>query len=281
MISQSYSCQYAGTSGDQYPSPQGHAPVVQTAAESREDFGRIVRRIMYSNSGQFRALATTSKLTPVNRDWDDCKRLAQEAERTGNFARAEFMWLAALNEAKSFEMGDRRLLITLESLAGLYLSIGRYDQAESFSIKAIETARQNFGNDNLVVASFLNNLAGIYYCQHRYNDAEPICRRLLVLYEKALGPDHDDVGVAANNLAMLYHAQGKLKLAERLYLRAIEIRTKTAMPGDPEVRSMLENYANLLSITGREEVAQQVRRHARGSFVQLPVVPPAPMTFIA
>ncbi len=39
------------------------------------------------------------------------------------------MWLSSLSEAKSFHPHDPRLLVSVENLAGLYASLGRFDQA--------------------------------------------------------------------------------------------------------------------------------------------------------
>ncbi|HEY9784176.1 MAG TPA: tetratricopeptide repeat protein, partial [Candidatus Obscuribacterales bacterium] len=238
--------------------------------EVKEDFGRLIRRIMYSNSGNFQAIVLPDSSSPKviavnNRDWNQYKELAEKAQQQGNFAQAEFMWLAALDEAKNFHASDPRLLISLDNLASLYCSIGRYDQAESFCKRAIDVATRFFGESHTYLAHCLNNLAGIYYHQRRYSEAEPLCRRVLEIYEKAHGEEHPDVGMAVNNLAMLYHVQGKYKLAERLYLRAIDIRTASLEMGHPLIVTLLENYANLLDSTGRHEQAEEVRSEARCS----------------
>lgn len=237
--------------------------------EVKEDFGRLVRRIMYSNSGQFMAIpesvARENVMVVNNRDWSEYKFRAEKAAQQGNYSQAEFMWLAALDEAKNFHPSDPRLLISLDNLASLYCSLGRYDQAECFCRRAIEVAERSFGEDHPYLAHCLNNLAGVYYHQRRYTEAEPICQRLLEIYEKTHGEDHADVGMAANNLAMLYHIQGKYEQAEWLYVRAITIRRRTLQDGHPVLVTLLENYANLLSATGRKDEADETRSVARGS----------------
>ncbi len=247
-------------------------PACSAAASSdpavKEDFGRLVRRIMYSNSGQFAPLREVDTdqgkvLVVHNRDWSQYRQLAMKAQQEGNLSQAEFMWLASLAEAKSFHPHDPRLLVSIENLSGLYASLGRFDQAESYGKQAVDIAMKAFGNDHPNLARCLNNMAGIYYQQARYAEAEPVCRRLLAIYEKNYAADHHDVITATINMAMLYHVQGKYKLAERLYIRVISTGSAELRQNQPQFASLLANYAGLLQATGRKTLAQEVR--TRGS----------------
>jgi tetratricopeptide (TPR) repeat protein len=234
----------------------------------KEDFGRLVRRIQQSNSGQFAPIkeveTDSGKVFVVhNRDWSQYRRLAMQAQEAGNLAQAEFMWLASLGEAKAFHQHDPRLMVSIESLTCLYASLGRFDQAESFGKQSVEIALQAFGNDHPNLARCLNNLAGLYYQQGRYAEAEPICRRLLAINEKNYPPEHPDVITATTNLAMLYHVQGKYKLAERLYIRLISMEGTELSKNQHQLAALLANYAELLQATGRSSLATEVR--SRGS----------------
>lgn len=261
-----------------YPGRKSEEPGSNNQMEVKEDFGRVVRRIMYANSGNsvldMKQSARENVMVVTNRDWSAYRELAEKAAHDGNYSQAEFMWLAALDEAKNFHPTDPRLLVSLDNLASLYCSLGRYDQAECFCRRAIEVAETSFGVEHPFLAHCLNNLAGVYYHQKRYEEAEPVCRRLLSIYESSSGEEHPDVGMAANNLAMLYHVQGKYHQAERLYLRALAVRAKTLNYGHPLMVTLLENYANLLSATGREEQAEQTRSLARGSGTHFKTITP-------
>lgn len=244
-------------------------PAYSSASQAaKEDFGRLVRRIQQSNSGQFAPIkeveGESGKVFVVhNRDWSQYRQLAMQAQDTGNLAQAEFMWLASLSEAKGFHPHDPRLMVSVESLASLYALLGRFDQAESFGKQSVEIAMQAFGNDHPNLARCLNNLAGLYYQQGRYAEAEPICRRLLAIYEKNYPQEHPDVIMATTNLAMLYHVQGKYKLAERLYIRVISMEGTELSQDQSQFAAILSNYAELLHATGRSSLAKEVR--ARGS----------------
>jgi tetratricopeptide (TPR) repeat protein len=235
---------------------------------AKEDFGRLVRRIMYSNSGQFAPLreidTDNGKVLVVhNRDWSHYRQMAMKAQEEGNLQQAEFMWLASLSEAKSFHPHDPRLLVSVENLSNLYVSLQRFDQAETFARQAVDIASKAFGNDHPNLARCLNNLAGIFYLQARYEEAEPISRRLLSIYEKNYPQDHCEVIAATTNLAMLYHVQGKYQLAERLYIRIITTSGTELRKNKSQFSSLLANYAGLLQATGRKSLAREVR--TRGS----------------
>jgi len=235
--------------------------------ELKEDFGKLVRRIMHSNSGQFAAIGSDGrpiKETAVDQVpspiWSRYQELAAGASSRGNLAQAEAMWLGALGEAKSFNKRDSRLALTLDKLAGLYHSTERYEQAEMFCRNALESMSAIYGPMHIHVANCMNNLAGILYSQGRWKEAEPFCIKLLYIYEGAYGPDHADVGMAVNNLAMLYHMQGKHKQAERMYQRALRIREKALGANHPIVTALVENYCNLLSTIDRTKDAVELRR---------------------
>lgn len=237
----------------------------------KEDFGRLVRRIQQSNSGQFAPLREIDTdqgkvLVVHNRDWSQYRQLAMKAQKEGNYSQAESMWLSSLSEAKSFHPHDPRLLVSVENLAALYSLLGRFDQAEAFSKQAVDISLQAFGNDHPNLARCLNNLAGLYYQQGRYVEAEPVSRRLLAIYEKNYDADHVDVVMATTNLAMLYHVQGKYRLAERLYIRIISLGGYEMRRDKPQFASVLANYAGLLQATGRKSLAREVRRRGSSLF---------------
>lgn len=245
---------------------------VSDSIELKQDFGQLVRDVDPKDSGQFQPIRrpeppgeATLKLTFGTRGWWHYKELAELAAHRGNYSQAEAMWLAALIECKDFSEDDERLAMTLDNLASLYYSLGRYEQAELFCKRAFDVVVNALGGDNSKVASCLNNLAGIYYNQKRYEQAEPICVEVLTIYERLKGHDHRDVGMAANNLAMLYHAQGKLTFAEKYYLQAIRIRTKVLGTASPVVHTLYANYINLLKAMNRNHEADAFKLWSEAS----------------
>lgn len=230
--------------------------------EFKQGFGQLVRDVDPRDSGQFQPIPRpaqsgeqTLKLTFGPRGWWHYKELAELAARNGNYSQAEAMWLSALIECTDFDDSDERLALTLDNLASLYYSLGRYEQAELFCKRAFTSVVNAEGGHTSKAACCLNNLAGIYYNLKRYDQAEPISIEVLSIYEKLKGPDHRDVGMAANNLAMLYHAQRKHAFAEKYYLQAIRIRTAVLGRNNPVVQTLYKNYTNLLRAMNRNHEA--------------------------
>jgi len=211
-----------------------------------EDFGSLVRRIVHTNSGQHPALEIfeTPATAGPEKSWSRYRGLAESAFAQGNYSQAEAMWLGALS--LHLDEHDTRLTYTLEKLGILYSSTQRYEQAEMFCKRAIETSYVSRGEHNTKTADCLNTLSGIYYGQNRYAEAEVLALKMLRIYENALGPDAGEVGMAASNLAMICHSQYKFVEAKGFYQRALQIRTKALGPDHPRVVALKKNFENLL-----------------------------------
>ena len=135
------------------------------------------------------------------------------------------------------------LAASLNNLAALYESQGRYEQAEPLYLQALELSQRLLGEDHPNVATSLNNLAGLYKSQGRYNEAEPLYLQALELWKHLLGEDHPDVATSLNNLAGLYKSQGRYEQAEPLYLQALNIcerRLGVEHPNTVTIRKNLE-----------------------------------------
>ena len=79
---------------------------------------------------------------------------------------------------------------SLNNLAALYESQGRYTEAEPLFIQALEMWKKLLGPEHPNVATSLNNLAGLYESQGRYEEAEPLYIQALDMRKKLLGEEH-------------------------------------------------------------------------------------------
>jgi tetratricopeptide (TPR) repeat protein len=228
--------------------------------ELQEDFGRVIRRIMYSNSGNFQQFSQAGKTFAVeNAEWNMCRNEAQLAAAQKKFEVSELLWLRALEIAGSFAAGDPRLPQTLDELASLYFARKQFDKAESFARQALEICKRAYGDFHAKVAYCANNLAGIYFCQDFHKKAEPLCRDVLSIYNKILPPDHADIGMAHGNLAMLYMKQAKHQLALTHCEQALPIRIVTLGPNHHMVRTLTLMRIELLELCGQAEKAAQAK----------------------
>jgi tetratricopeptide (TPR) repeat protein len=202
--------------------------------------------------------AVDAETTP----WDTYNETGLKAYKAGQYPEAELMWTIALKTADQFGPSDARLATSLNNLALVYDSQGKYDAAEPLYKRSLAIAEKALGPEHPGVATGLNNLAALYRAQGKYDAAEPLYKRSLAIREKALGPDHPDMATSLNNLAVLYDTRGKYDAAEPLYKRSLAIREKALGPDHPAVATSLENYASLLKATNRAAEAEPLLKRA-------------------
>jgi hypothetical protein len=72
------------------------------------------------------------------------------------------------------------------ALALLFQNIGKYEEAESLYIKALEGRRRALGPQHPDTIIGQLRLAGLRLEQHQYGNAEPLLREALTSYEKSM-----------------------------------------------------------------------------------------------
>jgi tetratricopeptide (TPR) repeat protein len=154
------------------------------------------------------------------------------------------------------------LATSLNNLAGLYKSQGRYPEAEPLYRRSLQIREQQLGADHPDTATSLNNLAALYYSQGRYPEAEPLYRRSLQIREQQLGADHPDTATSLNNLAALYKSQGRYPEAEPLYRRSLQICEQQLGADHPDTAISLNNLAVLYESQGRYPEAEPLYRRS-------------------
>ncbi|WP_016950698.1 tetratricopeptide repeat protein [Anabaena sp. PCC 7108] len=151
---------------------------------------------------------------------------------------------------------NTQLAYSLNQLALLYESQGRYNDAELLYLQSLKISKCQRGADHPLVASSLNNLAGIYESQGRYNDAELLYLQSLKIRKLQLDANHPDIATSLNNLALLYKLQGNYNDAEPLYLQSLEIRKRQLVADHSDVAQSLNNLAELYTLQGNYNEAE-------------------------
>jgi tetratricopeptide (TPR) repeat protein len=175
-----------------------------------------------------------------------------------NLAIECFQQAVTLNRKHS-DADRNSLADSLNNLAGLYESQGRWIEAEPLYEEALQIDRELFGdrsNNNL--ATSLNNLAGLYKSQGRWIEAESLYDEALTIHRTLFGDrPNNDLATSLNNLAGLYESQGKWAAAEPLYDEALAIR-RTLFGDRPnnDLATSLNNLAGLYYATGRYTEAE-------------------------
>ncbi|AFZ26376.1 tetratricopeptide repeat protein [Cylindrospermum stagnale PCC 7417] len=157
---------------------------------------------------------------------------------------------------------EKDLATSLNNLAALYKSQGRYSDAEPLYLQSLEIKKRQLGQDHPDVANSLNNLAALYEFQGRYSDAEPLYLQSLEILKRQLGQDHPDVATSLNNLASLYKSQGRYSDAEPLYLQSLEIRKRQLGQDHPNVATSLNNLAILYEAQNQYAEAENFSKQA-------------------
>ncbi|HEY9749534.1 MAG TPA: tetratricopeptide repeat protein [Allocoleopsis sp.] len=151
---------------------------------------------------------------------------------------------------------EKDFATSLNNLALLYESQGRYEEAEPLYLQVLELDKHLLGEDHSDVATSLNNLALLYTYQGRYEEAEPLHLQALELRKRLLGEDHFHVADSLNNLAGLYESQGRYEEAEPLYLQALELYKHLLGEEHLYVATNLNNLARLYESQRRYSEAE-------------------------
>jgi tetratricopeptide (TPR) repeat protein len=98
---------------------------------------------------------------------------------------------------------ELELATSLNNLAGLYKSQGKYEAAEPLLQQALELRKPILGENHPQYANSLNNLAGLYKSQGKYEAAEPLYQQALKICQQVLGENHPNTLTVKKNLESL------------------------------------------------------------------------------
>ncbi len=139
---------------------------------------------------------------------------------------------------------------------------GRYCEAESVLLEAIDVLERGFDRQHPEVATALNNLAVCYKYLARFTEAGALYQRALAILEGALGPGHTDVASIYHNLGGLEHAAGNWSRGEPFARKSVRIRTRALGPDHPDVAADLTALAALLDQQKKYAEAERLYRRA-------------------
>ena len=147
---------------------------------------------------------------------------------------------------------------SLNKLAALYRSQGRYAEAEPLYKRSLAILEKALGPDHPEVGVSLDNLATLYRSQGRYAEAEPLHKRSLAILERALGRGHPTVSLIVGNLGLFLKSEGRLDEAEPLLKRALDAGRKALGAEHPQVVGATIQLAELHGLRGKVAEAQKL-----------------------
>jgi tetratricopeptide (TPR) repeat protein len=206
---------------------------------------------------------TVASAIASDRRWKTAMSAGEAAYAQCNFLAAENYFNQAADQAKRFELSDRRLWQTLDAIAQVYAAQGKYDRAEEAERRALVMEKVWLGPEHPIVASSLDHL-GVFYmmAQGRYAEAEPLLESSLAIREKVSGPNHPDVAASLVHLAELYQHQGRYSKADSFLKRSLTIQENALGPQHPAVAATLDDLGLLFAAEGKYPQAESFERRA-------------------
>jgi len=173
-------------------------------------------------------------------------------------------YVIQIEELRAATENDRALqeARNLYMKASVLHEAGKYDEALSSFLRALEIRERVLEPDHPDIAAAINRLGACYFSKGMYSKAEPLYLRALTIREKSLGPEHPDVASSLSNLGLLHFNMGDYTKAEPLHLRALTIREKELGAEHPDVAASLNNLAILYRNRGDHKGAEPLYRRA-------------------
>lgn len=147
---------------------------------------------------------------------------------------------------------------TLSDQGLLYSTMGRFSQAEGFTVEALDTRKQKFGDSHPSVAASLNNYGVLKYNLARYNEAEKDFESVLSILKTNGMQSAMPYAIAQNNQAMLYQSIGRYDEAEASLKSAIAIAEKLQSSKSKNHLKFLSNLALLFQQMGKYPEAEAI-----------------------
>ncbi len=184
-------------------------------------------------------------------NWEHLHQQAAQYSKEGNFSEAIRYAEQAKDVAeKEFGKENGNYIASLNSLAKLYFTVGKYHEAESNSIELLGYYKKTKGINDPAYIIVLNNLASLYYTIEDFPKAKTLFAEVLSIRKKTLGKNHPDYARTLNDLGSLYFALGNYEQAEPLLREATVIRKTALGENSSGYANSLGNLAAFYGETG-------------------------------
>ncbi len=183
---------------------------------------------------------TNQQLSEHIAEWQRIVQEGNDAYANRRYTEAELKFAAALRIAEKAALPEElakvdaaeqaainsRLAKSLNNMAALYHTQGKYSMAEDLYKRCLELKQQIHGDEHIEVAINLHNLAVLYSAKRRFEQAEPLYKQSLDLRERLLGAEHPDLVTLLNNYALCLKRMERVEDAKAMEERAQKISSK-------------------------------------------------------
>ena len=129
-------------------------------------------------------------------------------------------------------MDHPNVATTLDHIALLYQSQGKYADAEQLYRRSLAIGEQTLGKDHPNVAGTLSGLRSLYRAQQKFDEAILLQRRVVAIHEVKLSADHPALAFSRRALAVLLEIRGEANEAAKLDAQALEVIRRQSRSGD-------------------------------------------------
>ncbi len=143
----------------------------------------------------------------------------------------------------------------LNGTANASHTLGKYDQAVRFYMKALAIGLEVFSKDDTKLAAVANNIGESLRGKGDYNQATLFYKKALEIEREVLGPNHPNVATILNNIAAVCTSMAEYDMAIEYLNRALEICMKAFGPDHPSRAIYLNNMGEQLRIKGDHKQA--------------------------
>lgn len=178
---------------------------------------------------------------------------------SGKYALAEKKFAAAKSIYEQAGLtDDLGYLKTISSQGLLYSTMGRFTQAEGFTVEALEMRKAKFGESNMGVAASYNNYGVLQYNLGNFNESEKDLASSLKIIRANNMQTTMPYSIVLNNHAMLFQAIGRYEEAEATLKEAIAVAEKLQSSKSKNHLKFLSNLALLYQQMGKYAEAETI-----------------------
>jgi tetratricopeptide (TPR) repeat protein len=153
---------------------------------------------------------------------------------------------------------DLGYLKTIASQGLLYSTMGRFTQAEEFTMEALTMRKTKFGENNIGVAASQNNYGVLQHNLGNFNESEKDLAAALSIIKSNNMQAAMPYAIVLNNQAMLFQAIGRYDEAEGELKEAIAVAEKLQSSKSKNHLKFLSNLALLYQQMGKYAEAESI-----------------------
>ena len=195
--------------------------------------------------------------------------MGQAAFATERFVFAEKRFRAAESYfEKAYLTNDFGYMKTIANQGLLYTTMGRFSQAERFTVRALQLREERLGNSNMAVAASYNNYGVLHYNLGQYNESEKDFAAAVSVIRINKQESAMPYAIVLNNQAMLFQSIGRYEGGVKILEEAIDVVAKLENDKSRNHLLFLSNLALLYQQMGKYPEAEKIYMALEKRFVK-------------